>query len=165
MVKDCSGLKLTKFPRGSYTSRGFNCKIPETKKRFDLPPLFASLATFLIVPAASLPTIFLRSYDKFAGIFLETWEYNSISKTLQYNSTRVLNVLRRRVKAIKSNLHYTLDIMPKYVTRGGAPSQRLSTWAVQLRRNVAGVASRWRHSVRFEGPGAEPRPNAPIAMR
>ena len=30
------------------------------------------------------------------------------------------------------------------------PSPQLSAWATQLRRNVAAVASRWRHCVRFD---------------
>ena len=33
------------------------------------------------------------------------------------------------------------------------PSPRLSAWATQLRRNVATVASRWRHCVDLTGPG------------
>ena len=33
------------------------------------------------------------------------------------------------------------------------PSPRLSAWAAQLRRNVATIASRWRHCVRFDRPG------------
>ena len=33
------------------------------------------------------------------------------------------------------------------------PSPRPSALATQLRRNVAAVASRWRHCVRFDGPG------------
>ena len=36
------------------------------------------------------------------------------------------------------------------------PSPRLSAWATQLRRNVATVASRWRHCVDLTGPGVEP---------
>ena len=35
------------------------------------------------------------------------------------------------------------------------PSPRLSAWATQLRRNVATVASRWRHCVDLTGPGIE----------
>ena len=35
------------------------------------------------------------------------------------------------------------------------PSPRLSAWATQLRRNVATVASRWRHCVDLTGPGVE----------
>ena len=37
------------------------------------------------------------------------------------------------------------------------PSPRLSAWATQLRRNVATVASRWRHCVDLTGPGIEPQ--------
>ena len=37
------------------------------------------------------------------------------------------------------------------------PSPRLSAWATQLRRNVATVASRWRHWVDLTGPGIEPQ--------
>ena len=37
------------------------------------------------------------------------------------------------------------------------PSPRLSAWATQLRRNVATVASRWRHCANLTGPGIEPR--------
>ena len=37
------------------------------------------------------------------------------------------------------------------------PSPRLSAWATQLRRNVATVASRWRHCADLTGPGIEPQ--------
>ena len=37
------------------------------------------------------------------------------------------------------------------------PSPRLSAWATQLRRNVATVASCWRHCVDLTGPGIEPQ--------
>ena len=37
------------------------------------------------------------------------------------------------------------------------PSPRLSAWATQLRRNVAAVASRWRHCADLTGPGIEPQ--------
>ena len=37
------------------------------------------------------------------------------------------------------------------------PSPRLSAWATQLRRNVATVASRWRHCVDLTGPKIEPQ--------
>ena len=33
------------------------------------------------------------------------------------------------------------------------PSPRLSAWTAQLRKNIAAVASRWRHNVRFDRPG------------
>ena len=38
-----------------------------------------------------------------------------------------------------------------------SPSPRLSAWATQLRRNVATVASRWRHCVDLTGPGIKPQ--------
>ena len=37
------------------------------------------------------------------------------------------------------------------------PSPRRSAWAPQLRRNVAAVASRWRHCADLIGPGIEPQ--------
>ena len=37
------------------------------------------------------------------------------------------------------------------------PSPRLSAWATQLRRNVATVASRWRHCADLTGSGIEPQ--------
>ena len=37
------------------------------------------------------------------------------------------------------------------------PSPRHSAWATQLRRNVATVASRWRHCADLTGPGIEPQ--------
>ena len=33
-----------------------------------------------------------------------------------------------------------------------AGNERLSTWAIQLRKNIADVASRWQHCVRFDRP-------------
>ena len=57
----------------------------------------------------------------------------------------------------KSNLHYTRRTTPKCATSLGGPSPRLSAWATQLRRNVATVASRWRHCVDLTGPGMEPQ--------
>ena len=43
------------------------------------------------------------------------------------------------------------------------PSPRLSVRAIQLRRNVATVASRWQHCADLTDPGIEPSPPAPIA--
>ena len=37
------------------------------------------------------------------------------------------------------------------------PSPRRSAWATQLQRNVAAVASRWRHCADLTGPGIEPQ--------
>ena len=45
------------------------------------------------------------------------------------------------------------------------PSPRLSAWATQLRRNVATVASRWRHCVDLTGPGIEPQTSRTDSVR
>ena len=45
------------------------------------------------------------------------------------------------------------------------PSPRLSTWATQLRRNVATVASRWRHCVDLTSPGIEPQTSRTDSVR
>ena len=50
----------------------------------------------------------------------------------------------------KSNLHYARGIVPKCVASGGIHLRRLEPghkWTVQLRRNIAVVASSWRHCV------------------
>ena len=36
--------------------------------------------------------------------------------------------------------------------RWGLPRQ-LDAWATQFRNNIAAVVGRWRHCVRFDGPG------------
>ena len=45
------------------------------------------------------------------------------------------------------------------------PSPRLSAWATQLRRNVATVASRWRHCADLTGPGIEPQTSRTESVR
>ena len=45
------------------------------------------------------------------------------------------------------------------------PFPRLSAWATQLRRNVATVASRWRHCVDLTGPGIEPQTSRTNSVR
>ena len=45
------------------------------------------------------------------------------------------------------------------------PSPRLSAWATQLRRNVATVASRWRHCADLTGPGIEPQTSRTDSVR
>ena len=56
---------------------------------------------------------------------------------------------------IKSSLHSPYYAEACNELRG--PSPRLSAWTTQLRRNVATVASRWRHCVDLTGPGIEPQ--------
>ena len=45
------------------------------------------------------------------------------------------------------------------------PSPRRSAWATQLRRNVAAVASRWRHCADLTGPGIEPQTSHTNSVR
>ena len=58
-------------------------------------------------------------------------------------------------KKIKSSLYSPYYAEACNELRG--PFPRLSAWATQLRRNVATVASRWRHCVDLTGPGIEPQ--------
>ena len=44
-------------------------------------------------------------------------------------------------------------------------SLRLSAWATQLRRNVAAVASRWRHCADLTGPEIEPQTSRTESVR
>ena len=55
----------------------------------------------------------------------------------------------------EKNLHHTRDITPKRVTSGGVLFPKLSACATQLRKNVAAVANRRRHSVRLTGQGMD----------
>ena len=45
------------------------------------------------------------------------------------------------------------------------PSPLLSAWVTQLRRNVATVASRWRHCADLTGPGIEPHTSRTDSVR
>ena len=56
---------------------------------------------------------------------------------------------------LKSSLHSRYYAEEYNEWRG--PSPRRSAWATQLRRNVAAVASRWRHCADLTGPGIEPQ--------
>ena len=75
-----------------------------------------------------------------------------------------INLLFLKKIKSKSNLHYTRRITPKCDELRG-PSPRLSAWATQLRRNVAAVASRWRHCVDLTGPGIEPQTSRTDSVR
>ena len=66
---------------------------------------------------------------------------------------RLLNV-NYQIK-IKSSLYSPYYAEACNELRG--PSPRLRAWATQLRRNVATVASRWRHCADLTGPGIEPK--------
>ena len=59
------------------------------------------------------------------------------------------------VTQIKSSLRSPYCAEACYEWRG--PSPLLSAWATQLRRNIATMASRWRHCADLSGPGIEPQ--------
>ena len=61
----------------------------------------------------------------------------------------------KKIAKIKSSLYSPYYAEACNELRG--PSPRLSAWAAQLRRNVAAVASRWRHCADLSGPGIEPQ--------
>ena len=56
---------------------------------------------------------------------------------------------------IKSSLYWRYYVEACNVSRD--PSPRLSVWTTQLRRNVAAMASCWRHCVDLNGPQIEPQ--------
>ena len=64
---------------------------------------------------------------------------------------------------IKSSL-YSLEYA-EACNEWRGPSPRLSAWATQLRRNVAAVASRWRHCADLTGPGIEPQTSRTESVR
>ena len=65
--------------------------------------------------------------------------------------TGTTNLKFTKKNQIKSSLYSPYYAEACNELRG--PSPRLSAWATQLRRNVATVAGRWRHCVRFDRPG------------
>ena len=58
-----------------------------------------------------------------------------------------------------------LVILRRSVQRVRGPSPRLSAWATHLRRNVATVASCWRHCADLTGPGIEPQTSRTDSVR
>ena len=68
---------------------------------------------------------------------------------------RAIFILNINQIKIKSSLYSPYYAEACNELRG--PSPRLSAWATQLRRNVATVASHWRHCADLTGPGIEPQ--------
>ena len=64
---------------------------------------------------------------------------------------------------IKSSLYSSYYAEACNELRGSSP--RLRAWATQLRRNVATVASRWRHCADLTGPGIEPQTSRTDSVR
>ena len=50
-----------------------------------------------------------------------------------------------------------LAILRRSVLRVARSFPRRSAWPTQLRRNIAAVASRWRHCINLNSPGIEPK--------
>ena len=71
-------------------------------------------------------------------------------------------VMQNQIK-IKSSLYSSYCAEACNELRG--PSPRLSAWATQLRRNVATVASRWRHCADLTGPGIQPQTSRTDSVR
>ena len=78
-------------------------------------------------------------------------------KFLEYGVSTEAMAAHKCFFLIKSNLHCTRFIKLAVVPKGGSEwrglTPRLSVWATQVQRNVAAVASRWLHCVRFDRPG------------
>ena len=60
---------------------------------------------------------------------------------------------------LKDQIKIKSSLYPRYYAEAcnewRCPSPQLSAWATQLRRNVAEVASHWRHCDDLTGPGIE----------
>ena len=83
------------------------------------------------------------------------------TKLVKANDPESLNRLNQN--QIKSSLYSPYYAEACNELRG--PSPRLSAWATQLRRNVATVASRWRHCADLTGPGIEPQTSRTDSVR
>ena len=75
---------------------------------------------------------------------------NLVVISVLLNELRVTFDPKNTFRKSKSNLYYTRDITPKRVASGGV---HLPSLVPGQHRNVAVVATRWRHSVRFDQPG------------
>ena len=74
---------------------------------------------------------------------------------LLYIANRAESDRRNFQIQIKSSLHSPYYAEACNELQG--PSPRLSAWATQLQRNVATVASRWRHCADLTRPGLKPQ--------
>ena len=76
--------------------------------------------------------------------------YNLINCNSNSNAGGV--ALKIKIKSSLYSPHYA-----KACNELWGPSPRFSAWATQLQRNVATMASRWRHCVDLTSPGIEPQ--------
>ena len=91
-------------------------------------------------PALEMALDLPKSSDKYCFLPEFDASRNSPSRIIQRSDPKINYSLYSR--------HYG-----KACNEWREPSSRLSAWGTQLRRNVAAVASRWRHCVRFDRPG------------
>ena len=99
-----------------------------------------------------------RSYHSVVGAVERS---PKLAKFWNYSNLSVLILIKSN--QIKSSLYSPYYAETCNEWRG--PSLRLSAWATQLRRNVATVASRWRHCVDVTGPGIEPQTSRTDSVR
>ena len=77
-----------------------------------------------------------------------------------FHSATVVTASKKKIKSSLNSPYYA-----EACNELRGPSPRLSAWATQLRRNVATVASRWRHCVDLTGPGIEPQTSRTDSVR
>ena len=89
--------------------------------------------------------------------------YNKLRNVKLCDVYLTADSVHRFKNQIKSSL-YSLEYA-EACNEWRGPSPRLSAWATQLRRNVAAVASRWRHCADLTGPGIEPQTSRTESVR
>ena len=99
------------------------------------------------------------------ALAIKRFSTNRGQNSIKYKGATIWNSIPNLLKLlkIKSSLYSPYCAEACNELRG--PSPRLSAWATQLRRNVATVASRWRHCVDLTGPGIEPQTSRTDSMR
>ena len=85
---------------------------------------------------------------------------HSEQKKCTNKSNYNITICQNQIKSSLYSPHYA-----EACNESRGPSPRLSAWASQLRRNVATVASRWRHCVDLTGPGIEPQTSRTDSVR
>ena len=95
------------------------------------------------------------------SVISHTSRYTQIVERLleKFGQEQVDRFVVWKIQQKKSKIHSSLSsryyAQPCNEWRSLSP--QLSVWATQLRRNVAEVASRWRHCADLSGPGIEPQ--------
>ena len=87
-------------------------------------------------------------------------KYQLNRKLRNYRSARIHEKHQNQIKSSLYSRYYA-----EACNEWRGPSPRLSAWATQLRRNVATVASPWRHCADLTGPGIEPQTSRTESVR